>query len=100
MIYLPIYNSNYCVEIKDKDTIRVFENYETSSYTDYFVNSHYLEKTGQVDLNYKKNCSTLDFTTNYMYRNDFPQICFITLCVILLTILPCYFLWKVFYKRG
>ena len=62
---MPKYDQQYCVEIIDKDTIRVFEDDTTSFYTDYYINSHYLEKTGQVDLTYIKNCSTLEFTTNY-----------------------------------
>lgn len=100
MIYLPVYSENNCIEIIDKDTIRLFDNSDSTSYTDYFVNSHYIEKKGQIENNYVKNCSSLSFTTNYMYRNDFPEICFITLCVIAFTILPCLVLWKVFYKRG
>lgn len=97
---MPKYDQQYCIEIIDKDTIRVFEDKDTSFYTDYFINSHYLEKSGQVDLTYIKNCSTLEFTTDYKYRNDFPEICFISLCLIALTILPCLMLWKIFYKRS
>lgn len=100
MIYLPSYESSQCVEIIDKDTIRVFDDNTTSFYTDYYINSHYLEKQGQVEVDYVKNCSTQEFTTDYMYRNDFPQICFISICVIALTIFPCLMLWKIFYKRS
>lgn len=100
MIYIPEYQTNYCVEIIDKDTIRVFEDNDTSFYTDYFINSHYISKQGQVDYDYIKSCSSLSFTTDYKYRNDFPEICFITICIIALTILPCLMLWKIFYKRS
>lgn len=98
--YVPDYQEGQCVEVLDKDTIRVFNDSTTSFYTDYFINSNYISRTGQVDIDYEKNCSTLDFTSDYKYRNDLSKICFITLCIIGFTILPCYVLWKVFYKRG
>lgn len=84
MIYLPIeLTSSNCVYVYDKDTIRVYDNNRfstgTFSYTDYYVNSHYLARTGSTTFsNYSNNypiCSSIsDFTTNFWYRNDLPDI--------------------------
>lgn len=83
MIYLPDDVSSKFVTVYNKDTIRVYDTQpefnSTSTYTDYFINSHYLKKSGSesftniipvtVDNSY--------ITTDFYYRNDFPQIMFI-----------------------
>lgn len=97
--YVPNYHEGQCVEVLDKDTIRVFEDNFTDFYTDYYINSNYISKQGQVDLSYEKNCSTLEFTDIRYYGNDFPQILIITLVIITFTIGFPYILYKRFRKR-
>ena len=75
-VYVPNYKEGQCIEVLDKDTLRVFENETTSYYSDYYINSHYISTQGQVEVNYQKNCSSLNFTSIGYYRNDFPQILF------------------------
>lgn len=93
MIYLPEeITSTNCAYMYDKDTIRVYEeipvNNRTIDYTDYFINSHYLKRTGTTTFN---NYSTInydcldyqDFTTTVAYRNDFPNILIMFLCLVI-----------------
>lgn len=83
-IYLPIENVNdyKCYEVRDKDTIRAYKNTpqmnSTSPYDDFFVNSHYLKKSGSTTWN---NYSTLptclnsnSITNEVYYRNDLADI--------------------------
>lgn len=80
-IYLPIeLNENQCPIVYNKDTIRVFDKIPTENtsitYTDYYINSHYLSNTGIYEfLNELPTCIDLDnFTTSYYYRFDFDEI--------------------------
>ena len=82
-IYIPLEEGeNYaCFEVRDKDTIRAYistPSYNsTSNYTDFFINSHYLRKTGSVTWS---NYSTLpvcvnnQITQDFYYRNDISDI--------------------------
>lgn len=97
--YVPNYEKGNCVEILDKDTIRVFNDEYSDFYTDYYINSNYISKQGQVDLTYEKNCSTLEFTDIRYYGNDFPQILFITSLIIIFSFGLPYLLLKRFRKR-
>lgn len=80
MIYLPTFNKdNNCAIIYDKDTIRVYDKPiildQENTYTDFFINSHYIEKTGIETLTTEPVCLVSDnITTEVYYRNDFPQI--------------------------
>ena len=87
-IYLPIDNVNdfACYSVIDKDTIRAYRTQpqidSSSEYVDFFINSHYLEKTGtQTWGQWSSNlpiCTSKDsFTNNYYYRNDFASSLFI-----------------------
>ena len=87
-IYLPVNNVNdfACYSVIDKDTIRAYRTQpqidSSSEYVDFYVNSHYLEKTGtQTWGQWSSNlpiCISKDlFTTNYYYRNDFCSSLFI-----------------------
>lgn len=102
-IYLPIndFSSNSCYSIVDKDTIRAYKNQpnynSTSDYTDYYINSHYLDKSGFTTWG---NYSTLPIcinssrlTNEIYYRNDIPDI---ILLVFLLSIICFYFPFRVF----
>lgn len=79
-IYLP--STNYaCFVVQDSNTIRAYSSmpsYNTSvGYTDYYVNSHYISKTGTQQFGNYGNlptCSTDSFTTNAFYRNDIDGI--------------------------
>ena len=82
-VYLPTFTSNSCIVTLDKDTIRVydslpqFDSYE--NYTDYYINSHYLSKTGQEFITNVPVCEDLsNYTSDYYYRFDFPLICLTT----------------------
>lgn len=81
-IYVPNYTNNSCIVVRDKDTIRVYDNQpqynQNVNYTDYYINSHYLTNTGVANYN---NYNTLpvcrnrnEFTKEVFYRNDFNDI--------------------------
>lgn len=82
MIYVPEYNDNTCCYMYDANTLRCYEyrpSYNsTVNYTDYFVNSHYLERYGSTQFSsYSYNIQCLDnskLTTSYFYRNDAVDI--------------------------
>lgn len=84
-IYLPIDNVNdfACYSIYDKDTIRAYYTQprleSSSNYVDFYINSHYLQKTGiqswgQWNTSLPTCLSADLITTDYYYRNDFPDI--------------------------
>lgn len=84
-IYLPIDNVNdfACYSIYDKDTVRAYYTMpsldSSSNYVDFFVNSHYLQKTGiqswgQWNSSLPICLSSDSITTDFYYRNDFPDI--------------------------
>lgn len=84
ILYVPNYRDNQCAIVLDKDTIRVFDsiNGETNSYTDYYVNSHYMSKKGVVGI-VDENCIDSQYiSTTPMYRNDIFEIIFIGLAFI------------------
>lgn len=91
MIYLPDISKS-CYVVINKDTIRGYdENPNTSTsteitYTDYFINSHYLEKKGSIikeSTTIVENCIPSDeLSTAYIYRNDIHQILIISLILI------------------
>lgn len=87
-IYLPIENINdfACYSVLDKDTIRAYRTQpqidSSSEYVDFYINSHYLKKTGTQSWGqWSSNlpiCTSKDsFTNNYYYRNDFASSLFI-----------------------
>ena len=87
-IYLPIDNFDdfACYSVYDKDTIRAYRTQpqveSSSEYVDFYINSHYLQKTGtQTWGQWSSNlpiCTSKDsFTNNYYYRNDFASSLFI-----------------------
>lgn len=84
-IYLPINNVNdfACYSIYDKDTLRAYYTKpaldSSSEYVDFYINSHYLQKTGtqswgQWNSSLPICLSSDSITTDYYYRNDFPDI--------------------------
>lgn len=105
MIYLPdeIYSYN-CAYIYDKDTIRVYDEIprvnSTINYTDYFINSHYISRTGSTSFGQWSTISYdcldyNDFTTNSLYRNDFLS----ALLIASILIFFCYYLIRTLVRR-
>lgn len=92
VIYLPIeIKPQNCAYLYDKDTIRVYEtkpsHNTTIAYTDYFINSHYLYRTGDTSFGSYSTISydCLDyklFSTHVSYRNDFFEILGITFIIV------------------
>lgn len=93
-VYLPNISNENCIVILDKDTIRVYDSLPVSdsyvNYTDYYINSHYLEKTGREFINIVPSCENINnFTDDYYYRNDLADILLIFLILaIFIVILP------------
>ena len=79
-IYLP--NTNYsCYYMPNDYTIRAYHSTprqnSTIDYTDYFINSHYINRSGTQTFNQYSTlptCMTDTFTTNVFYRNDIADI--------------------------
>ena len=92
MIYLPLEVTNSkCAYVYDKDTFRVYEQIPqqntTVAYTDYFINSNYISRTGSTTFGQWSTISydCLDsslFTQNPIYRNDFDKILIIAFILI------------------
>lgn len=93
MIYVPNYNDNQCAVILDKDTIRVYDEIpainQNVSYTDYFIHSDYISKTGSelISETSYTNCES-EVTDNYYYRLDFvfSLLMFLTISYIILVV--------------
>lgn len=92
-IYLPIedFSSYNCYVVYDKDTIRAYKTQpqlnNTSDYDDFYINSHYLIKSGTQNFSFVSSVPVcLDdslFTNDIYYRNDMPSILlmFLILCI-------------------
>lgn len=99
-IYLPIEKvSDYkCYSVLDRDTIRAYVQQpqldSTSQYVDFYINSHYLQKTGiQSFGNWNSSLPTClnsnSITNEVYYRNDFDSILIIFLILfIFIIVLP------------
>ena len=110
-IFLPVDNvSDFaCYSVYDKDTIRAYYTMpkvdSSSDYVDFFVNNHYLEKTGTQSWgqwsNYLPVCLPSNSITNdFYYRNDLPDILIIFTIICLFGL---YFPLKIFsrlFKKG
>lgn len=93
-IYLPDeLEEGNCPIILNKDVIRVYDEEPTVntlvSYTDYFINSHYIKQTGYDMPTDTVTCLDLDdFTTSYVYRFDFDKIIVIFVSILFLISYP------------
>lgn len=96
-----------CYVVYDKDTIRAYHTqpyYDSYiDYTDYYINSHYLERTGVYHFT---NYSTLptclsasNLTDDFYYRNDLSDIFVIFDTMAFFGILIPLLLFKKLYKR-
>ena len=109
-IYLPINNVNdfACYSIYDKDTVRAYYTKpaldSSSEYVDFYINSHYIQKTGtqswgQWNSSLPTCLSSDSITTDYYYRNDFPDILIIFIIFAIVGIyLPFKLISKIFRK--
>lgn len=106
MIYLPNeVESTNCAYVYDKDTIRVYEEVPranaTINYTDYFINSDYISRTGSSTFNnwqtgISYDCiSYTNFSTNLIYRVDLFKILIVTFILIFV----CWFMISKLYRR-
>lgn len=82
-VYIPVSDfTNKCVEVIDKDTVRVIDSIPDNniySYTDYYINSHYISKDGFLNSYSSSSCIS-NYTNSWYYRNDVSEIflmCFI-----------------------
>lgn len=110
-IYLPIDNVNdfACYSIYDKDTVRAYKTQpqldSSSEYVDFYINSHYLQRTGiqswgQWNSSLPTCISSDSITTDFYYRNDFPDI---LLIFIIFAIVGIYLPFKLFsriFRKG
>lgn len=96
-IYLPIENiSDFkCYSVYDKDTIRAYIQQpqldSSSQYVDFYINSHYLQKSGTQSWGQWNNslpvCLSSNNITNEVYhRNDFDSILIIFLVLFIFII--------------
>lgn len=90
-IYLPDTSSS-CNVVLDSNTIRSYsttpEINSSSDYTDYFINSHYISKSGTENFSDSiPVCMTDNFTTNVFYRNDIDSILLIFFILLLVCFL-------------
>lgn len=92
-IYLP--STNYaCYVVQDSNTIRAYNsqprNNSSSSYTDYFINSHYIYRNGTQtwgSTSTLPTCMGATFTDNVFYRNDMGDI----LVMFFIILLVCFY---------
>ncbi len=96
-IYLPIENiSDYkCYSVSDQDTIRAYVQQpqldSSSQYVDFYINSHYLQKSGVQSWGQWNNTlpvclSSNNITNEVYYRNDFDSILIIFLVLFIFII--------------
>lgn len=95
-IYLPLEEGQHyaCYVVYDKDTIRAYSTtptYNNSSYfTDYFINSHYLSRDGYQTWGQYGNLPTcLDnslITNDFYYRNDIADILISTFIIFIICV--------------
>ena len=90
-IYVPTINSGHCVVVNSHNTLREYETTnlnQSNNYTDYYINSHYLSKTGSEVLTSSPVCiSSSDLTDSVYYRNDFDSI----LVIFFILLLICFY---------
>lgn len=96
MIYVPTYDTNNCVVIKDAETIRVYDNRPQDAnidytYTDYFYTSHYYSINGIENFNDITSlpiCISDDnISTDFYYRSDIADILIVFIIFVIIGIL-------------
>lgn len=100
-IYVPSFTDESCVHILDKDTIRVYDEVPQNdyivTYTDYFINSHYISTSSLQTFNSTDiipTCENInDITSDFYYRND---LCDILVSFLIISIVALYLPYKMF----
>ncbi len=100
-LYVPTYDNESCVVVLDSNTIRVYDSQLSINteidFTDYFVNSHYMEKKGKQtfsSIEEVPTCLDHDVITDSFYnRNDLFDILAIFLIILIVCI---YFPFRIF----
>lgn len=98
-LYVPVFNSNNCAVLQSGEVIRVYETRPTTNssinYIDYYINSHYIERSGVQQFNqYATIPSCIDstiITTDFYYRFDLDSI---LVCFLIITIFCFYFPYR------
>lgn len=110
-VYLPVDNVNdfACYSVRDKDTIRAYYSKpaidSSSDYIDFYVTSHYLEKTGSESWgqwsSYLPTCLPVESITNSIeYRFDYAEsIVLFSLLVLILFWVPLKLTFLRFFRR-
>lgn len=103
-VYLPVENvSDYqCYVVQNSDTIRAYVNMpranSSSSYVDFYINSHYLQTSGTQTWGNISNIPSCNLnnhiTNNYWYSNEFPGALFIFVVISLMIMLVLKILFK------
>lgn len=107
MIYVPNLENFACIVVQSDSTIRAYETMpahnSTVNYIDYYVNSHYLFKTGSQTYG---NTSTIptclssdNLTSSVYYRNDFTDILIIFVILALICLYCPFKLFMRLFKR-
>lgn len=95
-VYVPEYSTGNCAYIYSSDIIRVYDSQPrqnaTIDYRDYYIKSSYIYNDGATTFGQYSTIPTCisssRISTEFYYRNDFPQIMLVSLAIILF----CYFL--------
>lgn len=107
-IYLPVDNFNdyACYYVYDKNTIRAIQQTPqigNNNYTDFYVNSHYLQKEGMFVINGQNDIPTcLDtsqLTNEIEYRYDYPQILGTVCLLFIITLIIPYLIFRRLFGR-
>lgn len=107
MYYVP--NDSYpCYVVQDSNTIRAYHtqprNNSNSNYTDYYVNSHYMEKSGNqtwsTTATLPSCLSKSNITSDFYYRNDLSDIMIIFFIFVIFGIYLPIKLFSKLFKRG
>ena len=107
-IYLPIDNiSAYrCYVLLNSSTIRVYEDsfqLGDNNYTDYFIKSHYIYKTGKETFSTVQDYPTCldiqNFTNKQEYRFDYFEILGLTVLLFIITLIFPYMVFRRLFGR-
>lgn len=106
MIYVPT-TEHTCYVIMNSDTIRAYHTMPTLdtivNYTDYYINSNYIEQPGYQQFSKYSTLPTCInktmLTSEVYYRNDFDSILIIFICLCLIFFYIPLKIFKRFFRR-
>ena len=83
-IYLPTEYVNSPCKVINNGYIRAYTNSSLTEYVDIYVNQDYMLRQGTNNYGYNGQCDSLnEYTDNFYYRTDFPDILFMFLVFVL-----------------